>query len=1043
MKKFLSTLCAAFIAICMFAQNGTLILSTPLVDVEYQVTSMSPNGKWACGNINDGNYRGFIWDLSTGKLTELSAMGDYSVALSVSNNGIVAGTFTDSEMSENGAPLEVAGYWKDGAWHSLNHTLEDGTKSTESMAYCISPNGEHIGGIAGINGKYQPVSWSNGKIKVYECDKNNPQGAIYAISDDGQIACGWSYAPRNTYYNRATTYWVNSKRKLVDASNVGPFCVAQGLSPNAKYMVAYDRVINLETGEETMFDIDDVWGYETFSVTNDGKAVGYYTSDMYSASHAAIIVDGKFKKLQDYLAEKGVDITGYQLIRGVSIAEDEETFTAIAYDSEGLPRSLAIKLNQNVSTPAPVALKAAQLPGTNAIKLSWSEPLANASAVSGYNIYRNDKQINQGLITTTRYIDNIAEAEAKGTHKYYIKAVYSGVESESSTSTSVSLAALEAQAPRNLVAIQSSLNDVRILWDQPTSNQPLFTYTSGNEKKIGFGGGSVSFETAVRYRQDELAIYKANNYQITAVTFSPRTRQNSWTITFYDAATMEVLYNQVIDGAALQYGIENTIDLQKPFDIPADKDIILGVLADVTNYGGYDVMGVVFNQSEPGYTDLLRQKGGEFFSLHENALQSEGGAYEYNVTWAMGIHLSNAATASLNEFKEYVVYANGEKIATTSETSTKQKGVADGKYQYEVAAAYKDGRISEKVSCAINVVANEGIYKPVSTIYAKVEGNVLKASWEAPVNDDEHFITYASETNTGGLVGTEDDQYSYMAATIYANDIIRVYDGYQIKGFRFYPLADADFTFILKENEEVIAELPLDREIGYKLDTWNTVLLEEPITLSRFSKYQLILDCYDVTPGLAPLGMDNRTAYPNVSDLYSTDGGSSFKSLSAEGGKNANWMLNLVVASTETEELPIEGYHVQVDGQKKTLLPIKDTQFEVTYLKEGKHTLNVNVIYAEPIGQKNSEAIQFTIGSTGIEKIQQTPYDITLGGNNYYIQVSGCDNVKQIAAFNAAGQKVAQSAGSMLNISSLAAGVYVLHIETAERTVTAKVRINR
>ena len=119
MKKFLSTLCAAFIAICMFAQNGTLILSTPLVDVEYQVTSMSPNGKWACGNINDGNYRGFIWDLSTGKLTELSAMGDYSVALSVSNNGIVAGTFTDTEMSENGAPLEVAGYWKDGAWHSL------------------------------------------------------------------------------------------------------------------------------------------------------------------------------------------------------------------------------------------------------------------------------------------------------------------------------------------------------------------------------------------------------------------------------------------------------------------------------------------------------------------------------------------------------------------------------------------------------------------------------------------------------------------------------------------------------------------------------------------------------------------------------------------------------------------------------------------------------------------------------------------------------------------------------------------------------------
>lgn len=1043
MKKFLSVLCTAFISLSLLAQNGTLVLSTPIVDVEYQVTSMSPNGKWACGNINDGNYRGFIWNLTTGKVTELSAMGDYSVALGVSNNGIVAGTFSDSELSENGAPIEAAGYWKDGRWHHLNHTLADGSKSIESMAYCISPNGENIGGIAAFDGKYKPVSWNNGVMKVYECDEKNPQGAIYAISDDGKTACGWSYAPHNTYYNRTATYWINDKRKLVDASKVGPFCVAQGLSPNAKYMVAYDRIINLETGEETMFDLSEVFSYEAFSITNDGYAVGYCSTDMYTASFATIIVDGKFLKLQDYLLEKGVTLTDYQLIRGVCISEDDKTFTTIAYDAEGLPRSLAIKLGMNITTPEPVALKATQLPGTLAVKLSWSEPLSNATAVSGYNVYRDDKQINTALVSSTRFIDNIPATEAKDAHTYYIKAVYSDTESEKSIPATVSLETISAQAPRNLIAIQSGLNDVRVLWDQPASNQPFLTYANNNDKAIGFGGGTFSFEAAVRYRQEELAIYKADKYLITDISFLPLTRQNSWTITFYEADTMTPLYSQFIDGTSLQYGIENTITLSEALEIPEGKDIIFGILADVTNYGGYDIMGVIFNQSEPGYTDLLRQKDAEFFSLYESAHESEVGAYEYNISWVMGIHLSNASTAALNDIQEYRVYANGNQVATTNELFTKQRELADGKYQYDVAAVYRDGRISEKVSCAIEVAKNEGIYQPVKKVNAIVEGNVLKASWEAPINDDEQHVSYSSEVNTGGLVGSEDDQYSYMLATLYANDITRAYDGYQIKGFRFYPLADADFTFILKENEEVIAELPIDRETGYKLDQWNTVLLEEPITLNRFSKYHLILDCYDVTPEKAPVGMDNRPAYPYVSDLYSTDGGNTFKSLSTEGGKNANWMISLVVASTETEELPIEGYHVVVDGQKKTLMPTKSTQHEISNLKDGNHTLNINVVYSKPIGQKDGETVYFTIGSTGIENIEQTPYGISIGGDNTFIQVSGNKAINSIVAYSTSGKKVAQTIGDTLNISSLPTGIYILYIETAEGTVSTKVQINR
>jgi hypothetical protein len=71
MKKIFLFLVMALCALGINAQQGHLILSTPEVQVEYQVTAMSPNGRWACGNINDGNYRGFIWDLVSGEVTEL------------------------------------------------------------------------------------------------------------------------------------------------------------------------------------------------------------------------------------------------------------------------------------------------------------------------------------------------------------------------------------------------------------------------------------------------------------------------------------------------------------------------------------------------------------------------------------------------------------------------------------------------------------------------------------------------------------------------------------------------------------------------------------------------------------------------------------------------------------------------------------------------------------------------------------------------------------------------------------------------------------
>ena len=71
------------------------------------LTNVSSNGKWACGAQTDGSSDpiGFIWNLESNEITTL---GVNTAAYAVSDNGVVVGTFLDSEASGNGAPVEAA-----------------------------------------------------------------------------------------------------------------------------------------------------------------------------------------------------------------------------------------------------------------------------------------------------------------------------------------------------------------------------------------------------------------------------------------------------------------------------------------------------------------------------------------------------------------------------------------------------------------------------------------------------------------------------------------------------------------------------------------------------------------------------------------------------------------------------------------------------------------------------------------------------------------------------------------------------------------------
>lgn len=1040
MKKFYLFFCAAMLTLIVNAKNGYVIFSTPIVQVEYQVTAMSPNGRWACGNINDGNYRGFIWDLISGELTELSASGDISVALDVSNDGVVVGSFTTTDGTPNNAPVETIGKWENGKWSELSLITEDGIKvKQDGYANAISADGKTIAGIGAVGKNYFPLVWQEGKLQIVE----ELTGAVYDVSSNGEILCGWTNHPSKN--NRTCAIWMRGEdgkyaekihTDITSLYSAGPFVVARGISPNGKYVSAFRRIYNIEERTSNLLKIEDDQEFEAYGITNDAFVYGY-VGDGYGSRDAVMVnKEGTVIKIREYLAGKGVDLKSYpNLISVIAISADLNTFAMMAYDEQMVPRSVVVKLGVETEQPVPVALKAHVLEGINAVSLKWSAPLTNQSAVKGYNVYRNGVKINDDVLTELSFIDENITTE---TASYTIRALYELGESADCESVSVTIVNNVLPTPRNFFAVQSGLNHARLVWDAPFSGNPLLNYCDDDTQLIGLGGGDFSFEGAVRLRTNELEVYRKNGYTISEVSFAPMSRQAGWAICLYYEGDTEPFYEQEIPVESLSFGEVNRVALTTPQEIPEDVDIIVAIRVNVDGFGGYSILGVTPKRPEAGYSDLIRQEGQEeFISMYNSGLASQSGSYEFNMSWTIGATLSNAQSASL-ALHEYVVYADGVEVARTNDTNYFIENLKDGSYKYEIAAVYANQALSEKVSSTCQILRNESVFHKIVP-QITTSGAKMTATWDVPSDKDERFVTYANNTNIGGMVGAEADQYSYMAAVKFGKEKLYQLKGYQITAFKFYPLSDADFSFILQKDNEELVYLPLERESGYKKGMWNTVTLDEPVPLDPNSTYYLILDCYDVTPETAPLGMDNQIAFPERSDLYSTDDGETFLSLSAQGGKNANWMLGMIAEAVDTQVLPVDGYNIYLNNKLHNQSLCDECQYVIDGLADGIYNLRVNPVYGEGVGEVLSDPTEFTIDlSSGIHQLDSLTFQIKRGED--YIRVIGGD-VQRISLYDLRGSLLAQSLDEQINIANLPASVYLLKVKVGGKEITCKIQI--
>lgn len=1040
MNKILTICCALMLSLFSAHAQSALVLQSPDVAIEYQITALSPDGKWACGNINDGYTRAFRWNLTSGEFRELSLQGYNSMALSISNDGTVVGTFMDDQYFSNGGTIEAAGYYKDGKWHHLDSSSFDAPTDdvAGSQGQAISPNGKLIGGIALVNGSYAPIVWNieTNKMEVYTF--NNPEatsssqsaGSILAIADNG-VACGWLYRSKPSKSgsglttNRTPAIWLTPNDTICPSwDNFGPYCYANSISSDGTKVLAYNCVYDITTGSSTsVISFDDYLSYLLFDVNNNGTVAGYGQVDMDSSSDAILIKDGQTYKVADYLTEAGADLSKYPyLMQLVGISDDEKTFLLMAYDASYTPRAIAVKLDQNITTPAPTSLKAVALNGIGAVQLTWKAPLTNAANVKSYDLYRDGTKIASTTSDVLTYVD---QDLVNGTYQYIVKAIYDGAESEPSTETTVTLAPLDINEPRDFVAVQRGLNNVRLMWNVPEPTLPSYTYAESESTIYSIGGGSYSMEVAIKLPKDLLAAYAAKDTKLSAVCFYPMSLQSQWKVNLYTADTDTTLvYSQTVDGTTLTTGIQNTVHLTTPYAFTADKDLLVAVEADVDN-SSYSLFGFNWGICTPQATDLMRQVGESvFYSAYDRMQADEDGSMMYELTWAIKPMFSDDATAQMAEVKNYKLYVNDQLTAQPTTTDYVLNGVADGKYTYAVAAVTSNDTESAQAVTELTVLQDRTVYEP-KNVRVVTNNQHMTATWKAPADDNRTILTYSSDNCNGGTVGT------FMAKTTYGRSMTRTLDGYQIKAFRFYPLCDADFTFYLEQDGKRIAEVPVD---NYTINQWNEVELDEPITLSSASDYALILDSYDVVENGAPLGRDNQYAVQGVSDLYSTDDGETFSSLVNAGGEQGNWMMGLTLGTAEATHFNIEGYNIRIDGAKVNNELLSETTYEQTFSdsKTSTHRFQVQAVYGEPISKNyNSDLVYFIINvSSGI--VDATASEVIhVAQGTTHLQVSGV-SVKQLALYAASGARTAQSSINSLGISNLPHGVYVLVVTTTD-----------
>ncbi len=1070
MKKLSILFAALLFAVSAVAEKGAMFLTSPET---FQVMSMSPNGKWACGVYGDGTsiLQGILWNLESGEITYLSTI-DESLAMGVTDEGVVCGGYTDYTMHEAGLGTYVAGFYKDGVWTALdNTTMEDeGIHVFGSEAYAISADGRTIVGyvqIASSDSKIAPARWVDGKLdKIFTYEG---AGNCYAISRDGSKAGGWGYqADADGDKNRSCAVWEGDNVQYLSPVPTA-FEAVRAFSPDGKKVLCesfgHKFSYDLETQEKTELPWihPACWGQTVSYINNDGLVLGgeEFQDDATGASgRYGYVYDakaGKASRFNDWMKEQynvEIDAKSFLVSCAVAMSDDAKTFAVYGYPMNngamtGMWASMVIKLDQEITFCAPSGLKAEKLLGVNNVRLTWNLPMMNAANVLGYNVYRGEEKIAELSADLLAYMDvNVANGE----YAYAVTALYEDeageiVESEKSASVKVVVAKDPLNIVQNIEYKSANYNDLRLRWNAPASNLPSIKYYNLDGTKTGFGGGVISFLAAIKLPTDMVEIY-SNTHSIARVGFFPINKEAIYTIrVIVDGVEKSA---KTLDTNSLVLGEVNLVDLDVPVAFEALSDILVVVDIDASNFtvSSNEVIGGIYGEVVPGYSDLLRQSAEpEFYSLYDS---SKASGYEMPITWIISAILSETGTTAASDVVlGYDIYRNDELVGTATEQNFYDEGLSSGEYTYGIVAKYAAGE-SASATANVKYECNPNALKSIDEVEVFAGTSELAAFWQAPLKNDESVISYAVGQNTGrGMsMSGATENIEYTVAHAYPYSVLNWYEGYTIDALRFYPNAEAIFAIALEVNgkdHEFIALGQIGEENGYVLNTWNNIRLENPYVIKNGDYIRVKLLCSEVDPSTYPIALDDQVGAMGVSDLYCWDYYGQYSSVLSDGGySRGNWMLGMLVTNDSEELLPVKGYNVLLDGEAAADM-LTENKFKTSgynWNDGSTHRIKVNTVYNFAGEEVIAEGKQVVFNvKAGVENVEINFVNVYPNPATSYINVEGA--VEKLALYDMNGRLVAETAENTLDVTALVAGNYMLNIYNNGNVRTVKVLVVR
>ncbi|MGN0232335.1 MAG: hypothetical protein ACI4A8_09030, partial [Muribaculaceae bacterium] len=671
------------------------------------------------------------------------------------------------------------GYY-DTEWHMLE--LPEGSVSG-GCAYGITPDGRGMTGTVYVGKNYNTYIWTDGQIS-----RELTVGGIaqsYAISPDGLGAGGWIDT-----YNRQAAYWKPDGTIVFPTETKAPWCTVQKFSPDGKKILFWGgwnnetesvarlrALYDIETGEVSEVPvITPEADFELFDISGNYTLVGHESKRGY------INVNGQGMYVEDYLTQLGIDVSSlgilvpegsenYAILRVPCISADDNVFGILYYDQEGAQRSMIVKTNVEAEGRAPAELKASQLRGIAAAKLSWV-PAIGASGITGYNVYRDGVKVNDAPVSATEYYDSALEYG--NTYSYAVTALYASGESPMSNTAKVTLAAHGIEGPQDLYTRQVGYNDALIRWQHPESNlitKRYFDLANSNIRGFGVLVDDITFENAIRFGADEVKAYAG--CKVKSVQFYPMSDQTGWKVNLYtyDAdGALQQIYTQDIT-QSLELGKLNTVVLDTPQDLP-DGELIIAIQVTVSSASS-NVVGMDYGTATEEYSDLLRQiSEADFYSITENSTAS---GYFYRTQWLISAILSpEGASEDADNVDHYNVYIDGATVANTPDYQIVKESMADGNYTVGVEAVYADGRVSDQATSALTVKADAKLLLPVDVVNTQItDETTLHASWDAPKCFDKTYISYAGVVAANKSVkGPEENNYGFMAGVVYPSEML-------------------------------------------------------------------------------------------------------------------------------------------------------------------------------------------------------------------------------------------------------------------------------